>query len=132
MSQFQYDGEIDTFKRMIGINPINNYVLHLFSNERTPGKSDTINEFTEIVGGGYASIEILPGDWTISDNSGVTIMSVTKNFHFTSAVAVVYGCYITNNNGTILIHAEALTDAPVEILGGGGDIEINLSFQFNG
>jgi hypothetical protein len=126
-----FDGEDEFFKRLIGRSASTNLVMKLYSNERVPGKSDTITEFTEVTGGGYAAIEILEADWSIDNSTGVTILSVTKNFHFTGVVAVVYGVYLTNLAGTKIIDAFALTDAPVAIGGGGGDIEVTFNIKLN-
>jgi phage baseplate assembly protein gpV len=131
MAQLPYHGEKNIFDRVLGKDTVNNYIAHLYSNARTPAKADTVNQYTEVTGGGYAEIELVAGDWTVSYASGTTKMTATVNFVMTGAVAQIYGYYLTDNTGTILVHAEIFDDAPISSPGGGSTVTVNIEIQLN-
>ncbi len=110
MSDLGCDLLLDTF--FVG-TAVQNTVLKLFVTEVTPGKHSVVGDFTEAVGGGYAAITLTRGaGWTITvaDDPSDAIYT-QQTFTFTGALTTntkIYGYYVTNAAGTILLWAEAL------------------------
>ena len=89
--------------------------LKLFATDVTPNANgtDTVATYTEADGGGYAAKTLSRGtDWTITvadDPSDAIYLQQT--FTFTGALTgntKIYGYYVTNDDGTVLLWAERL------------------------
>lgn len=82
-------------------------VLHLYSNNVTPAKGDTSLTYTEVSGGGYASVPLNYADWTITAASGSTPTRATHaafDMIFTGATAApgnIYGYYVLDADGVL-------------------------------
>jgi len=77
--------------------------LRLYSNNFTPSGSMVIGSITEVAGGGYAAQPLLHAQWVIV--SGVATY-VFQDFHFsgtTNAPGTVYGYYIQDNSGNLIL-----------------------------
>lgn len=89
--------------------------LKLFSNNITPGLTDVAGDYTEVTGGGYASIALVSGNWGITPGTpSVALYNAFQDFNFTGAIGGsgnVYGYYIVS--GSTLVQAERL--APGDI-----------------
>lgn len=89
--------------------------LKLFSNDITPGVTDVASDYTEVTGGGYASIVLSSGSWGITPATpSVALYNAFQDFNFTGAIGGsgnVYGYYIVN--GSILIQAERLPSGDI-------------------
>lgn len=97
--------------------------LKLFSNNITPGLTDTNASYTEVSGGGYADIELDFAEFSIVAGSpSVALYSDFQDFAFTGATSgpgTIYGYYIVNPDD-VLICAErfAAEDVPFEPING--------------
>lgn len=80
--------------------------LKLYSNNRTPALSDTAGSYTEVSGGGYADIDLLPAGWnTAGGEPGEAEYNVAQDFNFTgatSAPSTIYGYYVVNSDGVLM------------------------------
>jgi len=110
-----YLGEQEIFKRLLGIKTYTALKLKLYSDDRTPSKSDEVSQYTEISGGGYTEITIDPNDWTIASSSAATTAILAAQiFSFTGTITRITGYYITNTAEDVLIFAERFSDGPYE------------------
>jgi len=110
------------------------FVVRLYTNNLTPADTDVVGSYTEASGGGYAAKTLDKASWTINtgnDPSDATYAQQT--FTFTGALAgsaTVYGYYVTDTTGAILLWAErfpaALTPA-----NNGDNIKVTPKFQLS-
>lgn len=104
--------------------------LHLFNNNVTPSKSDTLTTYTESTASGYAAITLTGSSWTVSTTSGVTTASYPQQtFTFTGSDSI-YGYFVTDGSTTTVLWAEAFT-AVENIPTGGGSIQLTLNVTLN-
>lgn len=99
-------------------------VLRLYSNDRTPGESDVVGDYTESSATGYSATVLTGSQWTIAAASGTSSAQYAQRTFTYSTGATVYGYYITNNAGTTLMLAERFSGAPFVLPGGGGEIKV--------
>lgn len=91
-----------------------NLKLRLFTNDYTPVDTSILSSFTEASGGGYASIDLTNGSWTVTPaNDPSDAVYTQQTFNFTGALTgnpTIYGYYIEDNGGTsgAMIWAERL------------------------
>lgn len=86
----------------------NSMTLKLFSNNIVPAITDVLATYTEVIGGGYAAITLVPANWTTTAASpSVALYSALQQFSFTGATnppGTIYGYFIVQ--GANLICAE--------------------------
>lgn len=73
--------------------------LKLYSNNVTPGESDTAATFTEVAGGGYVAKTLDKDEWTIVGGNPTNATQASKDFSFTgitTAPSTLYGYYIVD------------------------------------
>jgi hypothetical protein len=121
-------GEIESLNRMLNKNSIpKNLLLHLYTNNRIPTESDNHTDYSEVLSSGYAPIELIGDNWTITNTDGISRAEYPLTiFNFTSAVAAVYGWYITTLDvagNTALYLVQKFIDGPYSIGVSGGKIE---------
>lgn len=91
---------------LFGALAVRNTTLRLYTNDITPGNSDTDASFTEAESGwGYSAKTLTRGSWTITQGSGSTKTYATyaeQDFTFAThdgGTDYVYGYYITFDDG---------------------------------
>jgi hypothetical protein len=98
-------------------------ILHLFTNNVTPGESTVIGGLTEATEAGYAVITLTGGSWTTTQNSGVTTgVYSEQTFTFTTG-ATLYGYYVTDTSGNLL-WVERFSGTAFQLPTGGGQIAV--------
>lgn len=117
-------GEVEMLKRMLNYSATGNVVLHLYANSYTPVEGSVVGNFTECSASGYAAITLTGSSWSIATSSGVTTASYAAQTFSFSAAQVVYGYYVTNAAGTIVLWAELFASAPFNIPSGGGSVQV--------
>jgi hypothetical protein len=103
------------------------WALRLFSNNYTPVVTDTTGSYTEVTGGGYASIALVAATWVTTAGNPSSIAYPAQSFSFTGAIGgsgTVYGYYMTDSNG-VLMGAQLLT-TPLTPTALGDSVTINL------
>ena len=104
-------------------------VLHLYVNNHTPAVTDTTAAYTECSALGYASVGLTNANWTGTVAGGVadyTYPAIT--FTFTSGLGqTVYGIYITDAPGDVVLAGLLDTAFPIPI--GGGSLVVNLEHK---
>ena len=93
-----------------------NLTLKLFSNNITPGETDTAASYTEVSGGGYASKPLTFANWTVTPGAPTAALyNAAQDFSFTGATgapSTIYGYYIVDGSN-VLILAERFAPAVV-------------------
>ena len=101
-----------------------NLILRLYTNNITPGETDTAATYTEASGNGYAAITLTGASWTVTGTAPTSIGYAEQTFTFTGALGNVYGYYLTRATSADLILAERFTGAPFNIANNGDEIKI--------
>src|SRR3990167_8183264 len=101
-----------------------NLILRLYTNNVTPGETDTAATYTEAAGNGYAAITLTGASWTVTGTAPTSIGYAEQTFTFTGALGNVYGYYLTRATSADLILAERFTGAPFNIANNGDEIKI--------
>lgn len=83
------------------------WVLKLYSNNRTPAVTDVVGDYTAVAGGGYANITLDKDEFTITPgNPSVALYSDFQDFEFTGATnapSTIYGYFIIDANGNLVL-----------------------------
>lgn len=91
--------------------------LKLYSNNYTPVAGSLAANFTVVAGGGYASLPLTLGNWTVTPGSpAVALYNAAQDFNFTGATdspGTIYGYFITRTSGGLLLYAERFDPADV-------------------
>ena len=111
----------------LGKTAPSDWTLHLFKTDVTPSGASVVGDFTESDGAGYSAQTMSPADWTIGTDgaSGKKAQNVKETFTFTAG-ATVYGYYVTNAAGTVLIGAENFGEA-YTLGSSGGTVNVTLA-----
>lgn len=79
--------------------------LKLYSNDLTPGETNTAASCTEVTGGGYTPKTLVSGSWTITEGApSYGLYDTELDFIFTGATdapGTIYGYYVIDSNGAI-------------------------------
>lgn len=109
---------------ILNISTPEGLVVHLYSNNILPQETDTISNYTEVVGGGYSSISLVAGNWTVVPGTPTTAEHTEVIFSFTGAVGNVFGYFVTRVTGGELFWAERFSNGPFDIQTPGDEIRI--------
>jgi hypothetical protein len=104
-------------------------VLRLYSSNTTPAETDTVGTYTELVGGGYASIALTGATWTVVAGNPTTASYPQQTWTFTGAAPTVYGYYLTRATSADLVYAERFSDGPYGIANNGDAIKVTPSIS---
>jgi hypothetical protein len=63
---FTNEAETIALKNFLNILAPEDIVIKLYSNNKTPGHTDVVGGYTEVSGGGYTSVSMVPGSWSVS------------------------------------------------------------------
>ena len=103
-------GEVLMLEAALGKANASVYTLRLFSNNHAPANTDTEANYTECAGGGYSAIALDASLWVTTPGAPTSSSYPEQTFTFTGATNApgnVYGYYITNESGQ-LVMAEQL------------------------
>lgn len=104
-------------------------ILHLYENNYTPVLDENPANFTEASIAGYAALSLSPGSWTVNNSSGiVTATYPQQTFTFTGS-GTIYGYYVTNPFGAVVLWAELASSGPFVYGGGGGLLFVSLELD---
>ena len=82
-----------------------NITLKLFSNDVTPGETDTVGTYVEVVGGGYVAKTLTFANWAIVAGSPSIASYAAQDFNFTGPTTGptgVYGYYLVDSDGDLM------------------------------
>lgn len=98
--------ELETLNNVL-VSPL---TLRLYSNNKVPAGGDNAASYTEVVGGGYASLPLLLANWSITAGTpSAAQYNTLEQWTFsgvTNAPGTVYGYYVTRNSDGKLMWAE--------------------------
>lgn len=118
------NGEARMLKAVVNHTAPENLVLKLFTNNVTPGETDTAGTYTEASGNGYAAITLTGSSWTITEGAPSDASYAQQTFTFTGNLGNVYGYFIVQVTSGLLMWAERFTDGPYAIVNNGDQIKI--------
>lgn len=110
-------GEARFLEHVLKQTALEDLVLRLYANDRTPAEGDVAADYTEVAGGGYAAITLDPADWTIVEGAPTTATQPAQTLSFTALVGNVYGYYVTEASSGILMKVERFSDGPYDVAG---------------
>lgn len=97
--------------------------LRLYSNNVTPSGGSSASGFTEVSGGGYASVELLFANWTITVGDPTFGIYPEQEWVFTGATdspGSIFGYYVTRDSDGELMFAERFPSALVPFVAEAG------------
>ena len=126
--RFPDAGEVAALKAMVNHTSPGDLKLHLYKNDVTIDEDTVIGDVTESTEAGYAAVTLTGASWTVATGAGnvTTASYAEQTFTFTEA-ATVYGYYVTNNAGTILMWIEEFTGGPYVLPASGGSVAVTLN-----
>lgn len=119
-------GEGELLGRALNEATPDNCVLKLYQSNTTPAEADVVGTYTEATFTGYSSATLTGASWTVTE--GAPTYAQYAQQAFTSSAGSqnqdIYGYYVTNNAGTILLWAERFTNGPYNIANNGDEIRV--------
>lgn len=118
--------EVEGLKAFVGHTAQNTTLtLKLFTNNVTPGETDTASTYTEASGFGYAAKTITGSSYTVATASGTTTATYASQvWTFTGALGNVYGYFVIRADTGILMWSERFTNGPYNIANNGETITV--------
>lgn len=123
--------EVVALKNYVNNTAPESLVLHLYSNNITPAKTDVVGDYTEVSGNGYSSVTLNPASFTFSSGDPTTAAYPQVTFTFTGEAGNVYGYYVTRASSGDLQFANKFSNAPIYIANNGDEIRITLTITLN-
>jgi len=111
-------GEAELLARALNKNAPDNCKLKLFTDDQAITEGMVVGDLTECAAAGYAAKTLTGASFTVATAGGVTTASYAEQTYTFSASATIYGWYLTNNDGSILLAVEKW-DAPITIVDSG-------------
>ena len=108
-----------------------NLTLKLYTNNITPGETDTDSTYTEASGSGYLAKALVFADWTITPGAPSEAAAPQQTFTFSGALGAVYGYFVIRASDGVLLWAERLTTAPFTVANSGDQIKITPRFSLD-
>jgi len=85
--------------------------LRLYSNVHTPAVTDTVSDYTEAAGGGYAPVVLVSGSWTVTPGTpSIALYADYITWTFTAVPPTpvpIFGYYVTNAVN-LVVYAEQI------------------------
>jgi len=101
--------------------------IKLYSSDTTPAEGDTEATYTEVTGGGYATIQLTAASWTITPGAPTSAGYPQITFTFTGSVGNVYGYFVVQRSSGKLMWSERFTNGPFNIANNGDEIKVTPS-----
>lgn len=111
-----------------------NLLLKLYCTNVSPADTDTVSSYTACTGGGYADKTLTNGSWTITTGDDPSdAVYAEQTYTFTGALTTngtIYGYFVTNAAGTVLIWAE-LFSSTFTPANNGDNVKVTPKFQLS-
>lgn len=118
------DSEVRMLEYILNKTSPQDLDIRLFSNNHVPSETDTVANYTEVAGGGYNLIQLVPVSWSISAADPSIATHTQVSWTFTGAVGDIYGYYVTRRTSGDLMWAEQFNNGPYTINSNGDEIRI--------
>jgi len=127
------NGEGDALAAIVGKAAAENLVLHLYTNDVTPGETDTTASYTEATFTGYAAITLTAANWVVTEGapSDATYPQQTFTSSADQAPQSVYGYYLTRVTSGRLAWAERFPSGPYVIANNGDNVKVTPKFTLD-
>ena len=124
-------GEVELLKAALGVTAMGaSQTLKLYTNNVTPGESDTAGSYTAASGSGYADKTLTSTSWSVATGSGTTEGTYAQQtWTFTGALGNVYGYFVIRADTGVLLWAERFSDGPYNIANNGDEIRLTPKIQ---
>lgn len=117
-------GEAIILKALVGHTAGQALTIRLFTNNITPGETDTESTYVEASGSGYLAKALTGGSWVVSGTNPTQIAYAAQTWTFSGALGNVYGYYLTQTTSGLLVWAERFTNAPFGVANNGDTITV--------
>jgi hypothetical protein len=103
--------------------------LKLYKSNTTPAETSTAGDFTESTFTGYAAINLVTGDWTLTPGAPSSAGCAQKTFSSSAnqATEQCYGYLIIMQTAGTLVAAERFSDGPYPIANNGDQVKITAT-----
>ena len=101
-----------------------NLTIRLFSNDHIPVEADVVADYTEVSGGGYASVALNSALWVVAEGDPSDANYPVVTWIFTGTAGLIYGYYVTRTSGE-LMWAERFNAAPYNMQNADDEIRIS-------
>lgn len=101
-----------------------NISICLFSNDIMPDENSTEDTFTEVIGNGYSSQNLMPGSWNFIIGTPSSAEHTEIIWNLSADTGPVYGYYIIRATGGELMWAERFPKGPFVIDTNGDEIRV--------
>jgi len=128
---FTNEAETIALKNFLNVQAAENIDIKLYSNNKTPGATDVVGDYTEVSGGGYSSIALTAASWSISAGNPSQAQHPQITFSFTGAAGSVYGYYACGVSSGKLLWADRFPNAPINIANNGDQIKVTITVTLN-
>jgi hypothetical protein len=123
--------EIVALKNYVNNTPPESLVLRLYSNNRSPAKTDVVGDYTQVSGNGYAAVTLDPEDFVFTAGDPTSAAYPQVTFTFTGPAGNIYGYYVTRETTGDVQFANRFSNAPINIANNGDEIRITLTITLN-
>lgn len=114
-------GELELLQILVNKNSPTSLILGLYSNNYVPDQTSQISNVTSLSGGGYSSATLTGAGWTTSSPGGAGTISYSNVTFTFSGAQTIYGWYITNTDGDLLM-LQRFSGGPYSIPADGGKV----------
>jgi hypothetical protein len=101
--------------------------LRLFTNDVTPTRGMTADDFQEASAGGYQPKSVRGPNWKI-DRDRVGHLD-RQTFEFTGPAGRIFGWFLTSDDDDAVLGAERLPNGPMDIFSNGDNIGFDVLFS---
>ena len=123
--------EVVALKNYVNNTVPESLVLRLYSNNRSPAKTDVAGDYTEVIGNGYSAVTLLPENFIFTSGDPTSAAYPQVTFIFTGNAGNVYGYYVTRETSGDVQFANRFSNAPINIANNGDEIRITLTITLN-
>jgi hypothetical protein len=117
-------GESVMLQNLLNKTAPQNMVLKLYTNNVTPGPTDTAGTYTEAAGSGYAALTLTGSSWGMSAGNPTIAAYAQQTWTFTGVVGNIYGYFVVQATSGILMWAEKFSDGPYNIQNNGDQVKV--------
>ena len=125
-------GENKLLEFQLGKATPGDQTLKLYTNNITPGDSDTAATYTEMTGLGYAAKTLSKGSWSVSQVSSVAEgVYAQQTFSFNAGTAAtIYGYFVVDSTSGVLLWSERFATSKT-VQNQGDEIKITPKFTYS-
>ena len=121
--------EVVALKNYVNNTAPESLVLRLYSNNRSPAKTDVVGDYTEVSGNGYSAVTLAPEDFIFTSGDPTSAAYPQVTFTFTGPAGNVYD--VTRTTTGDVQFANRFSNAPINIANNGDEIRITLTITLN-